>query len=92
MAEQFGWTVYIVMAGFAFSCLVRNLWVFEANLSFLSWVALVGLSSKTQSQTLPLPFLSVFVLATTGKAECQISSDGEPRKRVYFLWQLLRQN
>jgi len=28
VAEQFGWTVYIVMAGFAFSCLVRSLWVF----------------------------------------------------------------
>ena len=27
VAEQFGWTVFIVMAGFAFSCLVRNLWV-----------------------------------------------------------------
>ncbi|EHB12991.1 Signal peptidase complex subunit 1 [Heterocephalus glaber] len=25
VAEQFGWTVYIVMAGFAFSCLVKAL-------------------------------------------------------------------
>ncbi|XP_056660932.1 signal peptidase complex subunit 1 isoform X1 [Monodelphis domestica] len=47
VAEQFGWTVYIVMAGFAFSCLVRNTsldpkhLIPVVNLLFLNFVALM---------------------------------------------------
>uniref|UniRef100_A0A2I3BQG3 Signal peptidase complex subunit 1 n=1 Tax=Mus musculus TaxID=10090 RepID=A0A2I3BQG3_MOUSE len=64
VAEQFGWTVYIVMAGFAFSCLVSYLWYLRisSSVSFLTQETWLDLPVRTRITSLFVFPINVSVL------------------------------